>query len=302
MNSMVDTTARDDFNRARKQALFSRLFSLFSPGRRELLSLTEVRQVIKPRGEHYRGLQQVPVDRIVGSEGRYQDFTKQFLPRREHLRHRWQSVDRAHLTDVILPPIQLYEIGGVYFVRDGNHRVSVARAQGAVDIDAEVTALDSEIPLTSDMTSDDLRRAVIEHERRRFEREFDIGRILPGVTLTVSATGRYDDLRQHIFGHKYYLNERETIEIPLQQAIRSWYANVYKPIVDEITRTGVLARFPGRTPTDLYLWVVRHWDELKHRYGQDFPAAAAARDYSARFGKGTWRRLVDWFRSRIIGR
>lgn len=301
MNEFVEAEARDDFNRARKQAFFGEILELFSTSREELLSLQEVRDVLKPRGETYRGMQTVPIDRIVGSEGRYRDFNKQFLPRHEYLRNRWQRVDMAHLTDIILPPIKLYEIGGSYFVRDGNHRVSVAKAQGVHSIDAEVVSLDTEIPLHESLTREGLRRAVIEHERQRFETTLQLARTLPGVTFPVSTTGRYDELIQHIYGHKYYLNERQTVEIPLEQAVTSWYQNVYRPIVDVIHESRMIGRFPDRTETDLYLWIVRHWDALKRQYGEDVPVHAAAHDYSARFGRGVMARM--WTRlKRLIHR
>lgn len=292
MKQFLESEARDDFNRARKHAFFSEIFSIFAPDRRELLSLQEVRDHLRPRSETYRGMKAVPLDRIVGSEGRYRDFNKQFLPRYEYLRNRWQRVDMAHLSDIILPPIKLYEVGGVYFVRDGNHRVSVARAQGVREIDAEVVTLETEIPMHETMTRENLQQAVIEHEHQLFRTTLKIGEILPEATFTVSAPGRYDELVQHIFGHKYFLNERETVEIPLEQAIRSWYDNVYLPILGIIHRTRLMSRFPERTPTDLYLWIVKHWHVLKEQYGEDFPAQAAATDYAKQFGRRWWHRLV----------
>jgi len=293
MKELIESEAREDFNRARKGAFFSQIFGLFSSSKQELLSLQEVKDVLKPRGETYRGMQTVPIDRIVGSEGRYRDFNRSFLPRHEYLRHRWQRVDMAHLADVILPPIKLYEIGGVYFVRDGNHRVSVAKAQGVISIDAEVVSLDTEIPLRESMTRRNLEDAVIEHERQRFLDRFQLRRILPDEAFTVTSPGRYDELAQHIFGHKYYLNEYRAVEIPLEEAILSWYRNVYRPIVDVIRDNHLMSRFQGRTVTDLYLWIVKRWDELKAQYGEDFPVQAAAEEYSARFGRGHGRRLLD---------
>lgn len=294
MRELIESEARDDFNRARKSAFFGQIFGLFSSSKHELLSLQEVKDVIKPRGETYRGMQTVPIDRIVGSEGRYRDFNRSFLPRHEYLRQRWQRVDMAHLTDVILPPIKLYEIGGVYFVRDGNHRVSVAKAQGVISIDAEVVSLDTEIPLTESMTRRGLENAVIEHERQRFIERFQLDRIIPDEPFYVTSPGRYDELGQHIFGHKYYLNEYQAVEIPLEEAIVSWYNNVYKPIIDVIEHNGLVSRFGGRTDTDLYLWIVKYWDELKQRYGSDFPVDAAVYDYSSRYGKGFWQRFKIW--------
>ena len=77
---------------------------------------------------------------------------------------RWMRVDVAHYQDIILPPIKIFEIGGVYFVRDGNHRVSVAKAKGGEFIDAEVTSLTSAIAITPEMSLDQLREAVIDFE------------------------------------------------------------------------------------------------------------------------------------------
>ena len=87
--------SREDFNRAKSRATLSTLLSSFAPERRELLSFEEVKELIKPRGEAYRGLRAVPVSLIVGSEGRYRDFTGAFLPKREGLRQRWESIDRT---------------------------------------------------------------------------------------------------------------------------------------------------------------------------------------------------------------
>ncbi|MFW5644089.1 MAG: transcriptional regulator, partial [Alkalispirochaeta sp.] len=69
MKELLGAEARDDFNRARKNAFFSEVFNLFSESKRELLSLQEVKDILKPRGETYRGMQTVPIERIVGSEG-----------------------------------------------------------------------------------------------------------------------------------------------------------------------------------------------------------------------------------------
>ncbi len=90
------------------------------------------------------------------------------------------------------------------------------------------------------------------------------------------------------------------MEIPLEEAIQSWYRNVYRPIVDAITQRRIMGRFSGRTTTDLYLWIVKHWDELKSRYGQDFSVHDAVADYTSRYGKGffvrMWERLRRLFR------
>jgi hypothetical protein len=291
--------AAEDFSRARGQALLSRLQHFFDSDPDHLLSFSDVKDILRPKNETYRGMQVVPIDRIVGSEGRYRDFNKYFLPKADHLRARWERVDMARLSDTILPAIQLYEIGGVYFVRDGNHRVSVARTQGIEAIDAEVTSLASEIRIEPGMDADDLRRAVVEYEKRCFYAETLFGDRTDDWNLDFTVPGRYDVIYNHILVHKYYLNEGASAEIPFGEAVASWYANVYKPIVDIIKDEALDARFPGRTPADLYVWMVKHWDFLKRKYGRQYSAKAAARDFADKFGEtpkwnplGTLARLI----------
>jgi hypothetical protein len=292
MSDLFDVTAREDFSKARTREVFSRILHTLSPQKQELLSLNEVRSYLKPRKETYRGVRPVPVDRIIGSEGRYRDFNKGFLPKRDALRGRWTSIDKAHLQDVILPPIRLYEIGGVYFVRDGNHRVSVARAQGVQTIDAEISTLDSEIEIDPGMTSRELKQRVIAYEKEKFYKSVDFARLSAGYDLNFTETGRYDEVLKHIEGHKYFLDRQGDQETPFDQSLRSWFERVFKPIVDTIRREGIIARFPGRTVDDLYVWIVKHWHFLKEQCGPEYPAEEAARDFADRFGVGPWRRFL----------
>lgn len=293
----LKTKASDDFNRARTQAIFSRILNVLTSRNEEMLSLQDVKDVVRPRTESYRGLQTVPVDRIVGSEGRYRDFNRHFLPKREELRNRWTRVDMAHLSDVTLPAIQLYEIGGLYFVRDGNHRVSVARSQGVQDIDAEVISLKSEIKLDPNLTRDNLQRAVIDYEQKRFYEETKFPELVPDYDIEFSATGRYDDIKHHILVHKYYINQGVEEEIPFESALLSWYHNVYEPIIGVIRAERLLRNFPGRTEADLYTWMVNHWHLLKEKCGQQLSVKEAVMDYARRNTRSLWQRI-----GKLLGR
>jgi hypothetical protein len=277
--------AAQDFNRARTRELLSRIQHFINTDKNRLLSLNDVKEILKPKSESYRGMRAVPIRLIVGSEGRYRDFNKYFLPRSEYLRARWERVDRAHLKDIILPAIQLYEIGGAYFVRDGNHRVSVARSQGMETIDAEVTSLSSEITITPGMTVDELREALIKYEKKIFYEKTNFGELTGDFDLDFTTTGRYDVIYNHILVHKYYLNQQRPGEIPFAEALVSWYRQVYRPITDIIRHEGLYLNFPGNSPSDLYVWIVKHWDFLKKKYGVHYSIADAARDFSVKYGK-----------------
>ena len=305
MTDMLNIQASEDFSKARGKAFLSRIQNFLEPDKDRLLSFNDVKEILKPKNETYRGMQAVPLNLIVGSEGRYRDFNKYFLPKADHLRARWERVDVAHLRDIILPAIQLYEIGGVYFVRDGNHRVSVARMKGAGSIDAEVTSLSSEIQIDPSMNADELRHAVVDYEKKLFYEKTHFGELTGCFDLDFTAAGRYDVIYNHILVHKYYLNEHAKGEIPFADALVSWYNNVYKPIIDIIEEDRLYARFPGRTASDLYVWIVKHWDFLKKKYGVYFSVTDAARDFSVKYGKDrgtTFKEGLRAFFKRITGR
>jgi hypothetical protein len=300
MSGIHQMQASDDFSRARGRAMLHRIRHFMNVDRDKLLSLNDVKEILKPKSETYRGMQAIPIELIVGSEGRYRDFNKYFLPRAEHLRQRWERVDIARLKNIVLPPIQLYEIGGVYFVRDGNHRVSVARSQGVEIIDAEVTSLSSEIPINPSMTRDELRFALIAYEKKIFYEKTGFLRLTGCADLDFSSTGRYDDIYNHILVHKYYLNEKAEGEISFSDALVSWYNGVYKPIIAIIREERLYMHFPGRTTGDLYVWIVKHWDFLKKKYGLGFSLRDAARDFSKKYGAS--RKGLLAFLARLLDR
>ncbi|MDR0321522.1 MAG: transcriptional regulator [Treponema sp.] len=299
----ITNLAASDFSKARSRAALSKILNLMNSDRDKLLSFYDVKEMLKPKNQVYMGLQTVPIKLIVGSEGRYRDFNRYFLPRAEHLRSRWIRVDEAHIKDIILPSILLYEIGGVYFVRDGNHRVSVAKTQKVEFIDAEVISLASEIKIQPGMTPDQLREAIIDYEKKVFYEKTQFGELTGDMSLNFSSPGRYDEIYNHILGHKYFLNETVEEEIPFSQALVSWHRNVYSPAVTIIREQWLLTQFPGRTEGDLYVWIMKHWDFLKKKYG-GYSMADAAGDFSRKYGenKGKHFRFFSLLLDRIFKR
>ncbi len=305
-DTMYTSMARTDFSRLRSRETLTRILSLLKAQRDEMLSLGDVRSLLRPDSETYQGMRTVPIEKIVGSEGRFKDFNRAFLPRHDKMARRWMRVDVAHYQNVILPPIKLFEIGGLYFVRDGNHRVSVAKSQGSEFIDAEVISLSSEITLSPEMTRDELKCAVIEFEKKRFFEVTHLDTLRPDCSLEVTDVGRYDELLAHIREHKWYINLKKAEEIPFEKAAVSWYDNVYFPIVRIVRDTRVLARFPRSTEADLYVYVGKHWSELIKRYGPLFTLEEAAEDFTIlprsnrilRAVKGLGRRVAWFFRLR----
>ena len=148
-----DTTAQSIpalmpmYERARRRGRIGRIWSLLTGRSRRLLDLDAVERRCTVRARRTVGMQAVPIDRIRGSEGRCQDFDCSFYPLDAHARDRWLSVAIARQMGLALPPVALIQVGDVYFVRDGHHRISVARARGQHTVDAFVTAWDVAGPL-----------------------------------------------------------------------------------------------------------------------------------------------------------
>ncbi|MDR2194243.1 MAG: transcriptional regulator [Treponema sp.] len=298
-DTMQALQAAEDFNKAKNKALLTRIQHFMNTDKDRLLSFNDVKEILQPKNQVYKGMQIIPVKLIVGSEGRYQDFNRYFLPKAEHLRARWERVDQAQLKDITLPPIQLYEIGGVYFVRDGNHRVSVAKSQGVESIDAEVISLSSEIAIKPNQTIDDLRHSLVLYEKHIFYEKTNFGVLTGDNNLDFTETGRYDTIYNHILVHKYFINQGIKKEIPFSDALVSWYQNVYSPIVHIIKEEWIKLDFPGYTASDLYVWIVKHWDFLKKKYGLHYSLSKAAKDFTVKYGGGKGKFMR--FLSGIIG-
>lgn len=263
--------AESDFARARNKALFNEIQHLLTPEEAAMISLKAVRKVIKTQSETYIGMKVIPINKIVGSEGRYRDFDNQFFPKRSIIKERWEHVDEAVIKDIVLPPIKVYELGGLYFVRDGNHRVSVAKSKGVEFIDAEVVSLQTEIKLSPARTLNGMMKQIISYEKRNFYFETNFGDITDYWVLDFSTAGQYDVIYNHILTHKYFINQNQTEEIPMEDAILSWFNNVYLPVVTTIQKYKIMKYFRKNTVSDLYVWIITFYDELKKKFGDGLP-------------------------------
>jgi hypothetical protein len=197
----------------------------------------------------------VPISRIIGSVDRYRDFDRAFLPRQDFMAERWQKVSRAWYQDISLPPILLYQVGDVYFVVDGHHRVSVAREKGQTEIDAEVRECAVRVPVSPDLRPDDLEILGAQVE---FLERTGLDRLRPAAGVEVTILGGYDRMLEHIAVHRYFMGLDFQRDVPEDEAVNHWYDTVYQPIVAVIREADILKAFPGRTEADLYLWVLDH--------------------------------------------
>ena len=283
--------ADEAFSLARRRVLFQRILTFFRGARPDsMLSFDEVRAKLKVRGQHYAGLQTIPLEKIAGSVGRYQEFNRAFLPTQEFIRERWKAVYGVAHSLEGFPAIDVYQIGDVYFVRDGHHRVSVLKELGATTIEATVTELDTSIPLSADVDDLDLD---LKGEYATFLEETGLDALRPDQQIEFTLPGQYQKLYEHIAVHRHYLGQREEREVPYAEAVARWYDEVYDPTVRVIAEEEVLAAFPGRTEADLYLWIIDKRHYLGERDQQEVSLEQAATEFSREFSSGAGRKQLD---------
>jgi nucleotide-binding universal stress UspA family protein len=276
----LDPSAVVDFFHARGQANLEELKAHLTGKSADLLSYKEVCQKLKAKGTTECGVRDIPLDAIVGSVGRCSDFTRSFRPRQDNDQQRWLRIKAAMTGPRGLPPIEVYQIGQVYFVLDGNHRVSVARELGATHIEAHVTKIHTRVPLTPEVQPADLG---VKAEYADFLEQTHMDELRPGADLSMTIPGQYRLLEDQIEAHRHAMGLEKEQETRLDEAVGRWYDKVYWPIVQVIRKQGILVDFPGRTETDLYIWLAQHRAALKQELGYEIEPGAAAADLAAQF-------------------
>jgi nucleotide-binding universal stress UspA family protein len=259
-------SALADFRLARQRAALESIAARFTGKSTRLLSYEEVYRRLRPTGAAGHGLRLIPLNAIVGSVGRYTDFSRTFLPRRDSDEQRWAKLKVAIEEQGLdaFPPIEVYQIGEAYFVKDGNHRVSIARQMGLLDILAEVTEVRTRVPLSPDAGPDDI---ILKAEYAAFLEYTRLDESRPDADLTVSAPGQYSKLEDHIEVHRYFREAEQKRDVPFEEAACLWHDEVYLPIVQAIREKGILRDFARRTEADLYLWLSENRIALQRELG-----------------------------------
>ena len=276
MEDQFSEQARADFQRARFKAFMNRAWATLSGQPTTLLSYDDIKEKLHIGGPIYRGVQTVRVEQIAGSLNRYHEFDRVFLPASDKLAARWQSVNRAFYQEISLPPVVLYKVGEVYFVVDGHHRVSVAREQGQIFIEAEVRECATRVNLTPNLRLEDLE---ILGNKVNFLERTSLDSLRPDANIKVTIPDGFDRMLEHIAVHCYFMGLDWKRDISEEEAITHWYDNVYLPVVKVIRDTEILKDFPGKTEGDLYLWVLDHQRYLVEEGETLQPPEAAARTF-----------------------
>ncbi len=252
-----------DFQQARREAAIQQILARLQGKSDVLLCYDEVRRQLRAGPTVERGLQEIPLDKIVGSVGRYQDFTRSFLPKKDSDQERWARV-RAAITDMKgMSPIEVYQVGDAYFVKDGNHRVSVARQLGTETISAYVTEVKMRVSLTADDDPDEL---ICKAHYADFLEETNLDKLRPEADLLMTFCGHYHVLLGQIETECHLMaknGDGQCQKADWERAVVKWYEEVYMPIVQIIRELGVMRGFPERTETDIYVLLSERREELE---------------------------------------
>ncbi len=218
---------------------------------KELVPLDEVRKRLLLFTERYAGIRPIAVTDIVGSVDRSSQFDRDFKPRVAEQRERARQIALA-FPGGNFPPIKVYQIAELYFVRDGHIRVAAARQMGVEYIDAEITELTTDADIPPDVEMIDV---IHMEQHRRLLAETRLGDVRPDAELWVSLPEGYIKLRESIAGHGYHLIQEQGKLLTREEVAQDWFERVFEPSVDALVRSGVAEAFPHSTPADLFLWL-----------------------------------------------
>ena len=246
------TGAEDDFLRVRRHQTLSKLAAWMRADSHQLtetLSFSQVVDALGRRGEHHLGVQLIPLEKIVGSVDKVRDFDRRFRPTSDRSRQRWQALAEKSRLGEYLPPIQVYQLGNLYFVIDGHHRVSVARAQGATEIEADVTQIETVIDTDGiggprDLEGKNwglrfLNRVPLAGERR--------------AAINCTDPTNYHVLAEMIEAWACRLMQREQAWFDKVTMGERWFDEEYTPVLQLIDEAGV--RGADETGADAYIRV-----------------------------------------------
>jgi hypothetical protein len=238
-----------------------------------LIPFDEASRRLRVSAQSYLGVREISIDRIVGSVDRSADFDRDFKPQRRLSRGRLASL-RSAFRDGGMPAIEVFEVGGAYFVEDGHHRVALAREQHAHFIAAEVTRLQTNYEIGPDV---DVSQLVHTEQQRVLLDESGLGRARPDAVIEFTLLDGYTQLREIIKAHGYDLARRRGALPAPEEVAADWYDTVYRDGVDAVRRASLPELYASwhSTDADLFLWVYQLRRDLRgHDATIDFDAAA----------------------------
>jgi hypothetical protein len=222
--------------------------------RERLLELDDVERRLKPFGRRYLGVRTIPLDALVGTDGRASSFTRDFRPLHSFSRDRLRSLQSA-FADGAFPPIVTIKLGDAYFVIDGHHRAALARRTRVETIDADVTELVARVPLPAGA---DMLEVVLRELERIFVEDSGLAEARPGLRVSVSRPAHYLELLENIQVHGYHMMRGRGRVLENAEIAANWYDAIYKPTLAAIDELRLDRLYQDAPPGDLFLILHRH--------------------------------------------
>jgi hypothetical protein len=243
--------AQYDFSRARRRRALARLSARLrrADDVNHILPFEEVVRALGRIGERRLGLEVIPLDSIIGTVDRSREFDRDFRPTSPRVRERWQRINLAQRKGEAMPPIDVYRIGELHFVKDGHHRVSVAHALGHRDIEAYVTEVLTQVGADRAIRLRDL--PLKSHQRLFFERV-----PLPDDArqrIRLSDEWRYAALAEAVEAWAFRASQARGEELSRQQAAEAWFRDEYEPVVAMLREAQLVPK--GVSDTEAYMKV-----------------------------------------------
>jgi hypothetical protein len=245
--------AQFDFSRARRRRALGRLSARLrrADDVNHILPFEEVAQALGRVGERRLGLELIPLDSIIGTVDRSREFDRDFRPTSPRVRERWERINLAQRKGEAMPPIDVYRIGELHFVKDGHHRVSVAHALGYRDIEAYVTEVLTELGADRKIRMRDL--PLKSHERLFFERVPLTDEARERIHL--SDEWRYAALAEAVEAWGFRASQARNQQLSRQEAAEVWFREEYEPVVEMLREAQLVPK--GVTDTEAYMKVAQ---------------------------------------------
>jgi len=251
--------AEESWKRARRKVIYQNVVCAITHCSVDMQSFEDVRKRLHLNQRFFRGVQDIPLEQIQGSVGRYDDFSATFMPRKKHMHQRWKDV--YHLVEQgKAPPIEVFQVGQAYFVVDGNHRVSAARQLGMEVITANVTEFQAPPGLELDENIDQF---LIESEKSHFLAQVSEDTAEKANEIQFTCAGCYSDLQGQIETYREGIKNKTGKTVSFEQAFQAWHNEVYNPAVESIRNDQLVSMFPERTEADLFIWSWQNSSDLK---------------------------------------
>ena len=248
----------------------------------------------------------IEIDKIVGSLGRYQDFTEGFIPQSGRTSPKYESVKQAVLSGKILPPIKVYKVLDNYFVIDGHHRVTVAKNEmKAIDIDAEVIEVRFDFELSPDKkytyNTEQARDFLVLLEEDAFQKRTHLRNNILKYPLKVTELTSFGKIYEEIHDFRLNYNDRELSRKDIIHASYTWYEKRFLPAIKIMLDEDVLENFKNRTYTDLYVWIQQHKYYLSQKVGYDVGFDFTMDDFVSKYKEAKFLDLIPQLMQDIIG-